>query len=283
MWKQNYSKIKQIPSAKGIGSLPNNKVNFKEPDTPSFDDKVSRNERQPFTLAQLAQRGDLEIDREIADGDYKNNVMKDFDFDEDNMMDDVMGGNSIMPFDSALKQNNISILKPLSKIYNNQQTNYPDLESKVSNLLDQGDMPNKKFSYIMESKSATQEPVSQYQKRKIMQDEVAIQMNEQFTNKRVTKQNLKENGAPSNDDVQSLKRRGRKRERDDLYFLKAEERIAKLKAQLKTAKADGLTVKERQRLRNQVSAQQSRIKRKGEAMYLNEIVQKKDNKFKELV
>jgi len=72
--------------------------------------------------------------------------------------------------------------------------------------------------------------------------------------------------------VASQKRRGRKRERDDLYFIKAEERIASLKAQLKTAKNDGLTVKERQRLRNQVSAQQSRIKRKGEAMYLNEIV-----------
>jgi hypothetical protein len=32
-----------------------------------------------------------------------------------------------------------------------------------------------------------------------------------------------------------------------------------------------------------VSAQQSRIKRKGEAMYLNNIVRKKDEKFKSLI
>jgi hypothetical protein len=41
------------------------------------------------------------------------------------------------------------------------------------------------------------------------------------------------------------KRRGRKRERDDLYFIKAQERIAELKQQLLTAKEDGLSVKER--------------------------------------
>ena len=82
---------------------------------------------------------------------------------------------------------------------------------------------------------------------------------------------------------EELKRRGRKRERDDLYFSKAEDRIAELKRQLATAKQDGLTVKERQRLRNQVSAQQSRIKRKGEAMFLNKTVTEKDEMFKELI
>jgi len=48
----------------------------------------------------------------------------------------------------------MSLLKPLSKMYQNYQPNII-LETKVSNLLDQGDsMPNKKFSYILESKSA---------------------------------------------------------------------------------------------------------------------------------
>ena len=41
------------------------------------------------------------------------------------------------------------------------------------------------------------------------------------------------------------KRRGRKREKDELYFLKAQERINNLKEQLKTAKEDGLNVKDR--------------------------------------
>ena len=86
--------------------------------------------------------------------------MKDFDYDEDNMMGDVIGesfmyGDSVNPM---LKNANISMIKPLSKIVQHQYyPNQLDLEAKVSNLLDQGDMPNKKFSYIMESKSATQE------------------------------------------------------------------------------------------------------------------------------
>ena len=39
------------------------------------------------------------------------------------------------------------------------------------------------------------------------------------------------------------KRRGRKRERDDKYFVKAMNRIANLRKILDTAKEDGLTVK----------------------------------------
>jgi hypothetical protein len=41
------------------------------------------------------------------------------------------------------------------------------------------------------------------------------------------------------------KRRGRKRERDDFYFLKAVKKIEEIRIKLKTAKADGLTVKDR--------------------------------------
>lgn len=41
------------------------------------------------------------------------------------------------------------------------------------------------------------------------------------------------------------KRRGRKRERDDLYFSKAINKIEEIKEKLKNAKAEGMTVKER--------------------------------------
>ena len=47
-----------------------------------------------------------------------------------------------------------------------------------------------------------------------------------------------------------MKRRGRKRERDDIYFVKAQQRIEELKKKLANAKATGMPVKERQRLRN---------------------------------
>ena len=54
--------------------------------------------------------------------------------------------------------------------------------------------------------------------------------------------------------VTDPKKRGRKREKDCSYFQRAEEKIKEIKAKLKTAKQDGMDVKERQRLRNQVSA-----------------------------
>lgn len=48
-----------------------------------------------------------------------------------------------------------------------------------------------------------------------------------------------------NNNISTKKRRGRKRERDDKYFDKATSKIAEIKATLKTAKKDGMTVKER--------------------------------------
>ena len=80
-----------------------------------------------------------------------------------------------------------------------------------------------------------------------------------------------------------LKRRGRKRERDDIYFVKAINKIKEIREQLKTAKADGISVKERQKLRNQISAQQSRIKKKEEVMFLHRAVKDKDDKMKALI
>ena len=75
------------------------------------------------------------------------------------------------------------------------------------------------------------------------------------------------------------KRRGRKKEKDENYFKRAVEKIEELKEKLKNAKSTGMPVKERQRLRNQVSAQQSRIKKKEEVITLNNMIKDKDNKM----
>ena len=56
-----------------------------------------------------------------------------------------------------------------------------------------------------------------------------------------------------------------------------------IKERLKTAKQDGLSVKQRQTLRNQVSAQNSRLKKKEESIYLNRVVREKDRKMKTLI
>ena len=53
---------------------------------------------------------------------------------------------------------------------------------------------------------------------------------------------------------EAQKRRGRKRIADEQYFKIAERRIQKYRDILKTAKEDGLSVKERQMLRNKISA-----------------------------
>jgi len=41
------------------------------------------------------------------------------------------------------------------------------------------------------------------------------------------------------------KKRGRKREKDDTYFNNAQDKIEEIKKRLKSAKADGMDVKER--------------------------------------
>ena len=53
-----------------------------------------------------------------------------------------------------------------------------------------------------------------------------------------------------------------------------------LQDKLKTAKEGELTSKERHNIRNKICAQVTRIKRKGEAIYLNELVKRKDDQFK---
>ena len=75
------------------------------------------------------------------------------------------------------------------------------------------------------------------------------------------------------------KRRGRKREKHDVYISNAQKKINEIKEKLKTAKANGMPVKERQKLRNMVSAQQSRIKKKEEVILLNSLIKDKDDKM----
>ena len=79
------------------------------------------------------------------------------------------------------------------------------------------------------------------------------------------------------------KRRGRKREKDETYFEKTLQKIEQIREKLKTAKEDGLTVKERQKLRNQISAQHSRMVRKQESQFLNSKIKEKDDKMQKLV
>mmetsp|Transcript_32876 Transcript_32876/g.50268 ORF Transcript_32876/g.50268 Transcript_32876/m.50268 type:complete len:168 (+) Transcript_32876:973-1476(+) len=79
------------------------------------------------------------------------------------------------------------------------------------------------------------------------------------------------------------KRRGRKRERDDRYFEQGYKKIQDIMDKLKTAKKDGMPIAERQRLRNQISAQRSRLKKKEENLFLNRKVREKDRKFQNLV
>ena len=44
-----------------------------------------------------------------------------------------------------------------------------------------------------------------------------------------------------------------------------------------------MTVTERQRLRNQISAQKSRLKKKEESIFLNKVVRLKDERYQEMV
>jgi hypothetical protein len=65
--------------------------------------------------------------------------------------------------------------------------------------------------------------------------------------------------------------------------VKAVNKIQEIREILKTAKKDGLTVKQRQKLRNQISAQQSRIRKKEEVMFLHRAVKEKDDKMEALI
>ena len=79
------------------------------------------------------------------------------------------------------------------------------------------------------------------------------------------------------------KKRGRKREQWDKYVAAARDKIREFKAKLKTAKRDKIDVKERQKWRNVVSAQQSRLKKKQEVRFLNSVIRRKDDGIETLM
>lgn len=60
-------------------------------------------------------------------------------------------------------------------------------------------------------------------------------------------------------------------------------KIKKFKAKLATAKQDGIDHKQRQKWRNIVSAQQSRMKKKQEVRYLQTLIQEKDRAGKQII
>lgn len=72
----------------------------------------------------------------------------------------------------------------------------------------------------------------------------------------------------------------KQKEEDEAYFQRTMNKIDEIKAKLKTAKQDGMDVKMRQKLRNQVSAQQSRIKKKQEVLYLKKLLDDSQKKYK---
>lgn len=58
------------------------------------------------------------------------------------------------------------------------------------------------------------------------------------------------------------------------------DKINDIKAKLKTAKKDGMPVKMRMKLRNQASAQMSRIKKKQEVQFLKHVYEEQQDKIK---
>lgn len=85
------------------------------------------------------------------------------------------------------------------------------------------------------------------------------------------------------EEVSNHNKRGRKKVSDKQYFDDAKKKIKEIKDTLKTAKQDGKDAKERQRLRNQISAQQSRIKKKEETIQLQAELKESHERFNELM
>lgn len=77
MWKLNTKKalldLKRTKSANREFEIPHK--------------QTDGNQAPTYSLAQLAARGDLDLNKEKT---TKENVMKSFDFDDENMIDDVL-------------------------------------------------------------------------------------------------------------------------------------------------------------------------------------------------
>ena len=59
-----------------------------------------------------------------------------------------------------------------------------------------------------------------------------------------------------------------------MYIQTAEKKIQELRFKYSTAKEDGLSVEERQKLRNQISASMDRLKKKMESIHLRKLIQR---------
>jgi hypothetical protein len=140
-----------------------------------FDDEVSQNQQtQSLTLAQLAARGDLDLEKEK---NAQQNVMKSFDFEDENMLIDVMNTENYLM--NQMNNQPMSNLRPLSRF--NQQPNNGDhtltFNSQLSAFLNE-----KNRSSIMKKSSFMEVPI----RRKQTENEMIE--NKGFVNKRQMKQ-----------------------------------------------------------------------------------------------
>ena len=90
-------------------------------------------------------------------------------------------------------------------------------------------------------------------------------------------------GAKKEFQSKKISRRGRKREPDYMIIEHANEKISSIKEKLANAKEDGMSLIDRRRYRNQISAQQARIRRKEEQIFLNKSNREKDARFTKFV
>ena len=146
-------------------------------------------------------------------------IMKSFDFGEEQMVNDFMTKDSIM-------YNGMSLLKPLSKIYHPTPVN-GNMKS-ASTFFDKDIRPK----LVTPPKSAYPEFQEKQCACKCGQNKRVVKQMDKQEEKSNQYQSAYEQ--PVSSECTSVtaitqKRRGRKRERDDLYFIRAEERIVRLK------------------------------------------------------
>ena len=112
MWRLNQQQKSFLPFKKTQSHHNQTGNNFNIESNPQYP----QNEESPFTLAQLAQRGDLDIEKENA---AKQNVLKAFDFEDENMINDVMNTEKYLL--NNMPHHQMSNIKPLSRLnYHNQ-------------------------------------------------------------------------------------------------------------------------------------------------------------------
>lgn len=63
----------------------------------------------------------------------------------------------------------------------------------------------------------------------------------------------------------------------------AKKKIGSIREKLANAKEGGMSLEERRKFRNQISAQQARIRRKEEQIFLNKSNREKDSRFTKFV